>query len=326
MVGEELNQLTEEFYQKKIKTYPARSNQASGLAWPVRHLVLKRIGWEYAKPVSSSTQRRFQRGIETEKVALAMLGDLPGVEVRGTGLPVEHKPAEIAGRIDALISLNGRAYPLEIKSLQYFNRYHNARDFLSDSLFSRNYYAQLNTYLFCSNYEVGLFLLIDPTSYDTRFIEMELDLDAAEETLQKCEEVNKYVHQWDGKSFLPENVNELPDCEECSSYCQFQSLCGRVDGKAEVTQDLAGQFDRIDFLAKRRGELEETAKEYESVKGELRSIVSGHETVITGNYLIQGKEVKTTIYRVPKEVKGQYAESSSYWKTGKIIALGGTNG
>lgn len=321
MIARKLNESAEGFFRGMIHSSPARSNQASGLAWPVRHLVLKRIGWEYAQPVSVSTQQRFTRGIETEKFCLnQLLPNLPGVSVRGTGLAVEHKPAQIAGRIDAEISFNREVLPIEVKSLQYFGRYRTAQDFRAGGLFTENYYHQLNTYLFCSNREQGLFLLIDPTSYEVRFLDMVLDLSAMEGVLKKCEIVNGLVGQFAGKNFYPEDVAFLPECDDCSEYCQFRALCGRgIEPEADQA-DL--DLDRIDTLAARRLELEEGHKEFEAVKDELRDLVRGHKSIITSKFMISGAEIETTVYKVPEEVRARYAEKNHYWKVKKIISPG----
>ena len=321
MLSSPLNEKADSFFAGMIRTSPARSNQASGLAWPVRHLILKRIGWEYATPVSVSTQKRFTRGIETEKFCLnQLLPGLPGVVVRGTGLSVEHKPAQIAGRIDAEISVDGEVLPVEIKSLQYFSRYRSAQDFREGGLFTENYYYQLNTYLFCSNREHGLFMLIDPTSYDVRFLDMVLDLEAMEGILKKCEVVNGLVRKWEGRDFRAEDIHNLPDCSECSPYCQFQALCGR-DAGAKVSDFADLDLEKVDSLAARKLELAEAAKEYDAVGDELKALVRGHETIISSRFMITGGEVNMTVFTVPKELKDQYAEKRAYWKIKKIIAL-----
>lgn len=317
----DLNQVAELYFRSKVgRLSPARSNQASGLAWPVRHLILKRIAWKYGRPFDVSAHRRFERGREIGRWATTkFLPSIPGVELRATEIPVENRQFEIAGRIDAEIFVGGMIQPVEIKSVNYINRYHSTKQFLNDSsIFMKNYYHQINMYLFMSSLDIGQILLIDPGSFETRFLEHQIDYEAADEITKKCKEVNHFVHRWDGLDFLPEEVEELPECDECFDYCQFHDICGRTDDGI-MTDQTGLDLDRIEWLCERITEINPMINELNEVKVELRNLVQGNSKVVTKNWIIIGGIQQYTNYQVPREIKEQYRKTNEYWKIKKII-------
>ena len=312
------------FERKRREPTNAMSNNISQLGYGVRRMVLNRVAGKYKRPISMETQKRFYAGnIMHDVFKHQILPTIPNVEVQSTELPVEDRRSEIRGYIDASIRIKEAGpYPSEIKSMMYLKRIADPKEFLnSPEQYLQCYYHALNFYLFCSNRPEGQFILAD-FSFNHILLPMVMDYGEAAKIEAKCtKEVNPLVHQWDNKDFQPEDIQYLPSCEECDKYCPFESLCGRVTNPSQDIGDL--DVERIDFLAARRLELEEGAKEYEQIKDALRDLTRGYETVVTPNFMIQGKEMAgRTIYNVPDEIKIQYkAIGKPYWQIKKITPL-----
>ena len=313
------------YFQDQIKTYPAKSNQASQLALPIRAMVLRRIASEYGKPHDARAQRRMERGKMIEDHWLnQVLPTRSNIKILERGSPADYPDYQIGGRVDAIISITGEEglIPLELKTSQYFSKYHAARDFLAGGIFEQNWYHQLNTYCLARNKERGLFLLIDPMSFEEKWILHEIDIEEADKICAKCKEVNAFVAQFRDKVFRPEDVSLLPDCGECYKYCPFEALCGKLINPPDDAGEL--DLEKIDYLVARKLALDESAREYDTVKDELRFLTAGYEIVVTSRFMIQGAwQAGPSTYDVPKEIKDTYKKpGKEYWRVKKIIKIG----
>lgn len=297
---------------KKIKQYPHPNNRASEVGHPcVRFLVLSRLHPELKTLHDVGLQRIFDEGNLHEDAVLRELQGA-GFKLVEQQRPFEWPKFKLSGRIDARISLNGALLPLEIKSCSpnVFPaiKQTEPEDMVkSKYIWVRRYPAQLLMYMIMSGESTGIILFKNKTTGEKCQKVFELhdeNLNYAESILKKLEEVNDLVER-----------KELPPvemCEECKG-------CGFAKTSCFPGQDYGPGFDFIadDVLETKLVRWEETkeaAKEHKELDKELKDHFKG-KTAIVGDFMIESKEHERKNYKVPSEIKEQYLEISTYWRT-----------
>ena len=237
------------------------TNSASGLGHPcLRKLVYDRVQPEDATPWDAATLGRFSLGRNLERHVRRLLEDA-GVEVIGTQMSSRWEEYNISGHIDGLVrggdiilaygqlGIDGaesvhsdEIYVAEIKGLNPFTfaALHTAADFLDQAWWCAGYLVQMVLYLWLEERERGLFLIFDKSGAGLKTIEVLRDdwIDLAEQTLQKCELIERFVRIYregsenpDDGVFLSENTEDgefLPrkicDPDICPG-CNFEHVC-----------------------------------------------------------------------------------------------------
>lgn len=298
-----------EHKQQQQRVYPCRSNRASSLGHPCeRYLVYQRTQWEKAQIPSVVREFIFDGGRNIEQLAIRELQDA-GFTVTQQGRDFEMKEQGISGHIDGYISLNGSdSYPIEIKGISpfEFDKLNTSEDMLrSKKHYIRAYPAQLQLYLLMANKEEGLFYIKNKLTFMPKEIWMKLDMGFAESLLLKAETIN--VHIKNGT--LPDRIDELTICQDCA----FRHIClPPLDFGPGV--EIVDSKELEEMLDKRE-ELKSAHQEYEEIDERIKEKVEGHEKLMVGDWIITGKYIERTNYKVPKDIKEQYAEKSQYWKS-----------
>jgi len=305
--------------RKRIKLYPHRSNRASEAGHPcIRFLVLSRLKPELKELHDLGLQRIFDEGNLHERAVLREIEDA-GLEVVEQQRPFEWKKFQLTGRIDAQINVNGSMVPLEIKSCSP-NIFRAIRDLdpkefiTSKYSWVRRYPAQIMCYCLMAEKEAGIILFKNKVTGEKIQKNFSVDYEYMESVLKKLERVNEYVAK--------EEVPEL----ECvpSSEC---SRCGFARTACFPGKDFGPGYDlltdaEIEAKLDRWAELKPLAKEFSELDSELKQNFKG-KCAVVGDYLIESKEYERTNYKVPAEIKQQYAEKSKYFRT-SIKKLGET--
>jgi CRISPR/Cas system-associated exonuclease Cas4 (RecB family) len=295
-----------EYKKSQIKQYPVNANRASSLGHPcTRYLVFDRTRWEEKTLHDERLQMVFDLGNDIEDRVLKDLKEA-GLQIIEQQRSFSWPEHQITGHIDAKALIDGKAYPLEIKSMSpfAFDKVNSIQDMLkSKYAYMRAYPGQMMLYLLMDNKERGFFILKNKVSGAMKEIPVDLDYGIGESLLQKAEAINTHV----ANKTLPDPIEY--DENVCSD-CGYNHIClpERIGKEVEIIDN-----EELEGLLRRYEELKPSSKEYDEVDKRISEIVNGKEKLLVGNYFITGSWRKTTKYNVPPDVKTQYAEESKYW-------------
>jgi CRISPR/Cas system-associated exonuclease Cas4 (RecB family) len=339
--AKQLEALIDEAIQKKIRVYPRNSLWASQLDHPcVRENEYGLTRWQDQKLTPGWLQEIFEEGRIHEDAIIEKLKDA-GFKIRQSQRPLFEKVRVngteykygISGRLDFEITheaLGGIWYPVEAKSMEPFawDSINSVEDMKNHKrYYLRMYIGQIQMYLYASSREHGLMVLKNKVSGRLKFIWITLDLDVVERMLKKAEQINEAVAKAQAD---PQKAEELLSPrieydEQICGRCAFAHIClpDQQFGDQEIDLD-----SETEAKLRRREELKTAKDEFEDLDEEVKA---GFKKRGKGKYLVAASfnvdvsEVSTTKYDVPKELKEQYASSSSYLKV-SIKALKPTDG
>lgn len=298
---------------KRIKAYPHPLNRASEAGHPcVRFLVLSRLQPGLKMLHDIGLQRIFDEGNLHEQAVLREIQNA-GLKIREQQRAYEWKKFELTGHIDAKVADNssGNYYPLEIKSCSP-NVFAAIKNLTPTEMISskyswvQRYPAQILLYCMMEGVEEGIIVFKNKTTGEKcqKNFSVNDHLEYLEEILKKLEAVNDYVKR-----------EELPPVE-LSEECKG---CGFAKTSCFPDKDFGPGFDFIsdsDLEAKllRWEKTKDAANEHEELDKELKEHFKG-KSAIVGDFKIESKEYERTNYNVPAEIKKQYAEKSTFWRT-----------
>jgi CRISPR/Cas system-associated exonuclease Cas4 (RecB family) len=252
-----------EHTRKTMKTFPCHSNRASQIGRDCeRQLVYWRTRWEEANPITVDLELIFREGNIQERAVKMALAEA-GIDVLEEQTEVVWREYNITGHLDGVLNVNGTGVLLEIKSMADTIWRTVARDGPRAYLWMeveeafqtkpwlRAYYAQMQVYLLCKEYEHGIILCKNKSTGALCQINIDIDYEFAESLVQRAERINAHV----AAETLPDRI---PWGEDTCGRCEFLHICWpeRVgkdpiqfveDGTAEAVLD-------------RRGEAEEAGK------------------------------------------------------------------
>jgi hypothetical protein len=277
--------ILDNYMASQINVWAAKSNRASQIGDPcIRKLVYYRLYPELQKLHDIDLQYIFNEGNIQEQAFMRDLREA-GIQIIESQRDYYDKRHNLSGHIDGQIVLpdNPRIkIPFELKSMSphVWDQVNSVDDFDKYS-WTRRYPAQLQSYMYLSNSEVGIMLLKNKSTGKPKQINFELNYDYCEELLVKCEEINQCVA-----------IKKLPErtlSEDCQEFCPFfESCCPET------------QFSKIDFIDKPDLEkkiqiwemLKDYASEYNRLDREIKSSLRSIEKAVIGDYLVQGKQLK----------------------------------
>ena len=283
-----------ELKKSRIKQWPVHSNRASELGHEcIRYLVFQRTRWQDRTLHDVNLQMIFDEGNVQERAIIRDLEDA-GFDLIEQQKPFDWIRYNITGHLDAKIIIDGKAIPLEIKSMSpYVYRVINSIDDMKNAKYHhlRMYPSQLNLYCLMDNKEFAYFLLKNKGTGQLKEIRMDIDYDLGEKLLQKAEAINLHV-----------NKGTVPNCIEyrddiCGS-CGYLHVClpevKRTEIEFRYDPELVEKLDRWN-------ELKPYQTEYAKIDKEIKSAFNRLEKAIIGDYLVQGKEVKRQAYNVKEQ-------------------------
>lgn len=291
MNAEEVNAKLFKAKQNKITIYPCTHLRASNLGHPCeRYLYLLIKHWQEQKPIDVSLQNIFDLGNTLEEHTIKNIKEAGYEVITPTCRSWQIDDPLITGREDIRIKdENGELLPVEIKGISPFewDKLKTIDDFKnSKKAYIKGYPAQLQIYMFYFAKEKGFFALTNKLTGETRFVEMPFDWDYADELLKKAERIYKCLKT----DTLPESCSDISYCENC----QLAHICGTRRNSTDILID-----EELDSLINRKQELQPLKSEYEKIDKQIKSKVGQREKVITGQYLIQRKDITRESYTVP---------------------------
>ncbi len=293
-----------EVWERKRTVYPCHTNRASQLGAPcVRQLVYYRTEWDKQALPDINSIKAFEEGHLQEEAVKRLLMDagFQIIEAQRSVADALFKKHNISGHLDFFLGGNGIPKPIlcEVKSMSpNIFKQMNAIEDLERYPWTRKYRAQMMLYLLGSGEESGLFVFKNKSTGEIRLIEAAIDLGYAESLLAKANEIEGFVKA----KTLPDRITDTKECD----HCPFKHLC-----LPDVVNQAAALISDPEFEAMlaRRDELDDARREYSTLDDEIKATVKSmpESQVVAGNWLIEKKTGRWTEYKVPEEIKKQYA-------------------
>lgn len=299
------------FLHSEISRYPKSAFTCSDIHECDRYMIHSLLDWDKKELHDEGLQAIFDAGKREEENVKQRLGYELGIEFIEQQSPFEIKNNQgeviARGRIDGKILWQGKAIPVEIKSMNEnsFNMINSLDDFKKKPLY-RKYLRQMQLYLYGNNQQYGLFIL---SNFRTeKIILVELDYGECEYILSRLERL------WEMKKRgeYPEGTYKPELCDRCP----FASLC-----MADVSNKPADLINNEELEEKlnRREELSAAAKEYADIDAEVKAVFKSIPHAFVGkSFEIVGKEqVRKSVdsKAIPEEIRKQYEKETSYWIT-----------
>ena len=327
-IGETLGQAIvvslDEHLQRNNKQWRVKSNRASMIGHPcLRFHALNRTRWKEKTLFGIDTLRRFKEGNLHEGAVLGALRDA-GITIIEQQRPFEWPEYDISGMIDGKVLIDDRlaekmgrpdlvkrVVPVEIKSASpySFAKINSVADMMASKyVYMRGYPAQMNIYLMMANEELGLFLFKDKNSGAIKPVPVDLDLELAEQLVQRAERVNSFLRD----EITIEDMPRIPYEEITCGDCGFNHIC-----IPDVKRDaLSFESDpELEEQLARRAELAAAYREYNALDKTVKAKLKDVEKAVIGDFYITGKTVT-------RQMAAKEAYETSFWQT-KIEQLGG---
>jgi hypothetical protein len=301
----------------------------------------------------------FDLGEEHEERAIrimrAALRDDPkweGFSVEQQQMSIPENPHGIHGKLDCRLKMplpvgNNKAIflPLEVKGLNehVYKQINTVEDMVTSTLVHvRKYPAQLCLYEYFTDTEWGMFVLVNKTTGDMKFVPSHLDLEYAEELLQKADRVKVIVKAYKKekaptpgietdkqKSLLPERMIWT---QSICGRCPYLSHCMPDMSKVEGVESLLGneEFDNALATMKRH---EKAGKAFaaadRAVKEHLKTVCresnlkkGESKTFLLPSFNVEIVMRESVSYPVPMEIKKPYAKPVVFPKITNIEKVG----
>jgi hypothetical protein len=293
--------------QKTISSYPRWSNWAGDLGFDCdTYHALSRSRPDLKPLPNIGLQKLFRASSLTEGPNLIFLQEA-GIKIIEQARPFQWTKYQISGRIDAKceIEISGKKIrmPLEHKALSQ-NMMRTVMKHKKEKIplqksrfhFLRKYPGQLQLYELMDNSEHGLWVYYDKTTGDFFFWYLPLDLEYAEELVQRAERCNQNVKE--GR--IPDPIRK-DVCERCdfeSTYC----FTGKEGGEG---------FDFIDDVEwaeklRRYYEINPIREEAEDLWDEIKHTFSGKNAIIGQDFKITSFLVKRKAYQPAPIAETEY--------------------
>ncbi len=303
MIVEKINEVK----LNKIRQYPINSWRASMVGHPCeRFLIYERTRWQDKKLHSIDLQYIFDLGDEFEKIVLKDLREA-GFKVIQQQRDFSDLNLNLTGHIEGLIEIEGKYFPLEIKSCsEYnFNSINSYDDFKkSKKIWIRNYPVQLNLYLYFTNKENGVFILVNKQSGQYKEIWINFDWDLVDEVIKKVQRLNEYLKN----NQLPDKINDPSLCINCA----YNHIC--LPDILQEGQVNFSEEDNLKQLLQRWEELKVYADEFKKIDEEIKQVgkAMSKDITIIGEWVLKreireyetkpqpAKKIKSVIIKIEK--------------------------
>ena len=282
MIVEKINEMKE----KKIRQYPTNSWRASMLGHPCdRYLIYERTRWQEKKLYGVDLQYIFDMGNEIEKITIKDLEEA-GFSIHQQQRDFIDRELGITGHIDGMIEIDGKFYPIEIKSCSdsTFREITSYEDLKrSKKQWLRNYPVQLNLYLYFTSKEKGVLLFKNKQSGQYKEVWVDFDWDLADKIIKRVQRLNEYLESEE----LPPKIND-ETCLECP-YAHI--CCPEIANQSNIG---IGEDGELEKMLKRWEELKPLAKEFQALDKQLKEVGKAMEKDVSviGNWIFKRQVIE----------------------------------
>ena len=195
------------------RRFPCYTNRASSLGYAVPELngclrrgVLSRTKWEEAEAFDQAALLRLREGNNQEAIVLRDMA-AAGIVLVNQQEAYEWREYQISGHLDATVIVEGKAVPVEIKSMSP-NIFSSVSTFddLNKKSWLRSYKCQITLYQLHKNIDKAIMILKDKSSGGLKQLNIDLDYQLGEYCIRAAEKINKHV----ADKTLPDRI---PDVE-----------------------------------------------------------------------------------------------------------------
>jgi hypothetical protein len=301
-VAQHIQAKLDERMQKKIKVHPCHVNRSSSVGSNCdRFLYYCRKEWDKQSLIQIGTQYIFEEGNNQEDIVLRDLADA-GVKIIEQQRSFFWKDYNLSGHIDGIAIIDGKRYPLEIKSMNPF--LWDSMKCLDDMFnakqhWIRKYPAQMACYLLMAGEEAGIFVLKNKTNGQFKIFEIHLnnliESGYADRIMKRLDRVNKAVEsETIPLRYFEEGAVERSsyDSSQCD-MCNYKHLCHiDVEIQEGVPLEWVTDEDKEKTLAEYY-ELNtkrlEIMPRFNKVDAKIKEYFRGKEKIICGDYVLIGK-------------------------------------
>ncbi len=296
-------ELSEAFWrhmERKRRVSPCHSTRASSIGSECdRFLVYEQTQGELRALPPVEIQPIFDLGNTLEDHGARLLEDM-GFKVLHRARDYNDRRYNITGHLDFSVWREPwpKEIPAEFKGLNPHTAgsIETAADIRDHkSPWVRKYYGQLQTYLFLSSNERGLFILLNKVSGVPSFIDCPIDYEFAEGLLKKAERVQAHV-----------KAATLPDrkiSNDCAR-CPFVQVCN-PDIEFGKGVELFDNPEMEGMLA-RRAELAAARSEFEALDKAIKKALPAKDALLVGDWVLSSKEVSKKAYEVKASTYRQW--------------------
>ncbi len=283
----------EERRKRHSKPWVPTATSASSLGYRCeRRLVYQRVDPALAAPPNEELSSIFEEGDLHHVQIRKELADL-GFEVLENESPFFDERLDIRGHIDGKLKIDGKRYPIELKSTMGQGPQTQEIWARETGLFAR-YYAQLMIYMFLTNTTEGLGLFKDKVTGLWTVCAVELDYAFAETLLKRAERVRDAVRM----KVLPDRILDRSECRGCP----FELVC--LPGDAPVDPLLIAEDEKLIDDMRAREALRRDAGFFKSLDEKIkeRFKLTKGERFIAGEFIVTKRTTKSGAVYVETEV------------------------
>jgi hypothetical protein len=280
------------YFESKRRTSRPICVRSSDVGHPCdAYLVYSIRDWDKAAPPDWRLLAVFEEGIAQEGAVAHLVETIlksidPSIQVlhehRTFYYPDAGDPL-ISGRLDRLVMIQGKLYPMEIKTVSpnLFPRLNCADDLLhAQQYYIRKWAYQVQCYMFLTGFERALFVLKNKGSQEVKIWWHDIQWDL----LDYIERLAARVMYLATHGMEGDKLNDPRVCDTCPFLAHCKPSCS--------WGGLIYEYDEFIALLEERQKLLGAAKRFEEIDRIIKEQVkrAGHEFIKAGDYTITAKK------------------------------------
>lgn len=284
-----------------------RASEAGHLCARYQYHAMK--DWQLRPSPDERLAHIFSLGIALEGYVSDLLAE-SGVRLKKQQMTLGDKDLGVVGRIDGTIDINGYEAPVEIKSVNQYDweSIGSWKDMVSeDKPFLMRWSLQLPLYLYLSNREFGVYVLLNKSTGQLKLVPVWLT-EAYDLLMEYNDVLSKAKAALADGSPPPPEPRTRAMCSWC--WAKQVALCPGVEELQPLEVDMTAVAEAAAEVAK----LREIHRQYEDAQKRLSKLLEPLQVnpgekleFLAGIHPIRVVAYETTRYNVPEDVKKQYA-------------------
>jgi CRISPR/Cas system-associated exonuclease Cas4 (RecB family) len=192
-----------------------------------------------AKEIEAERLRIFDHGDFIHRMILNPLFSFGIVTASEISIP----PQEIiAGRADAIVSLNGEQYVLDVKSISGKMNFEKMEKPMPE------HFWQVQLYLHYFRIKKGILLYVNKDTQELKEFVFDYQEEVVKELLEWFQKLKKKIES----NRVPQRIPDYPDNWQCKS-CQFREIC-EIVGEGEMDwENFKKKMETAEFALQKRG-------------------------------------------------------------------------
>lgn len=191
-----------------------------------------------AQEIEPERLRVFEHGDFIHQMVMRPLFSLGLVRATEISIPPQKI---ISGRADAVLSINGEPYILDIKGISGKLNFQKMEKPMPEHIW------QVQLYLHFFNVKKGILLYVNKDTQELKEFVFEYDKEQVKQLLDWFEKLKKKIE----KNLVPLRLPDWPDNWQCQS-CQFKEIC-KIVGEKEISwENFKKKMETLENLSQNR--------------------------------------------------------------------------